>query len=409
MRVLPWVEAAFAASLALLAGLAVAALLPRAHPVLAVSLFSPELLARADLYRRVGYLAYALAAALPLVALFALAVVARGPAVASARLGRAWLAAGLYALALSLALSALGAPLAWFRGLDWPRRFGLSTRTTAGFWADFAKESLIGAAWTAVAVAVLFALASRMPRRFFIPAGALAAAGVAALSLAGPVVLDPLFYRFTPLPDSPLRAELLALAEAARVPVGQVLVADASRRTTSVNAYVAGWGPTRRLVLYDTLLARYDEDEVLLVAAHEIAHVRYRHVEKGLSLAAAGAALGVGALSFVLRRLAAEGSAPALPHPGAVPWVLLLATLASLLVMPIENGISRRFEAEADALSLRLAPHPEAAVRLEVDLARTNLADADPWPYVEWFLFDHPSQLERARAALAAAGSRPGR
>lgn len=412
MTALRWVEAAVLAALTLLLALAVAAALPRAPSALAASLFPADLLARADAYRRVGYMAYAAEAALPIAALAALALWPGAPAVAVGRRllalsgGRPWLAAGLYAAVVALGLGAAGAPLAWFRGLYWARRFGLSTQTSGAFWGDFAKGLAIATALEAVAVAVLFALAARSPARYWIPAALLAAAGIWLLTLFGPVVLDPLFYRFTPLPGSPLRTELVAMAERAGVEVGQVLVADASRRTTAANAYVTGSGPTRRIVLYDTLLARYDEDEVELVAAHEIAHVRYRHAQKGLALAMAGAAVGVWGLAFLLRALAAEGALPAPPHPGAVPWVLLLVALASLLVMPLQNGISRRFEAEADALSFRLAPQPEAAVRLEGDLARTNLADVDPSPYVEWLLFDHPSQLERMLAARRAAGSR---
>lgn len=393
---------------ALLLGLAAAGLWPHAPSPAARDTFPASFLARSAEFHRVTYPLYAVRQAIALAALAWLAFSGAGArwgdrALRAAR-GRAWLGAVIIALGVTVLLALLDLPFAWFRGFFWEHRFGLSTQTEAGWWADHAKGLAIGGAIEALALGALAALSGRFPRTWWAPAAVLCAFGIWLLTVAGPVVLDPLFFRFTPLPPSPLRAELLAMASRAGVPARDVLVADASRRTTAVNAYVAGSGPTRRLVLYDTLLAQYDRDQVELVVAHEIGHVQKRHIEKGLTIGMAAAALGVAGLFLLMRGLARTGVAPPLPHPGALPWALLVAAIASFLAMPVQNGLSRAFERQADAVSFRLAPHPQAAVALERNLGITNLADVDPEPYIEWLLFDHPSQVERVEAARRAAG-----
>ena len=132
------------------------------------------------------------------------------------------------------------------------------------------------------------AVTRRYPRRWWVPASAgsvLFGAGLAALA---PVVLDPMFNEFTPLPEGETRSDVLELARAAGVKVGEVYSVDASRRTTAANAYVAGLGPTKRVVLFDTLLDRYSRDEIRVVVAHELAHVRNRDVPAGRAVRRAG-------------------------------------------------------------------------------------------------------------------------
>ena len=124
----------------------------------------------------------------------------------------------------------------------------------------------------------------RYPRTWWLPAAAGSVAFGAVLAALAPVVLDPIFNDFTPLPEGETRADVLELARAAGVKVGEVYSVDASRRTTAANAYVTGLGPTKRVVLFDTLLDRYSRDEVRMVVAHELAHVRHRDVPRGVAL-----------------------------------------------------------------------------------------------------------------------------
>jgi STE24 endopeptidase len=229
---------------------------------------------------------------------------------------------------------------------------------------------------------------------------------VLALAVAGPVLIEPLFNRFTPLEAGPLRARLLDLAETMGVPVRDVLVADASRRTTRVNAYVSGLGRTRRVVVYDTLLAASGgpagpDDEVALVAAHELAHVRHRDVLWGTIGAAALAALSVLAAValFELDGVRAGLGIDGLGDPLAASGLLLLGAAGGLVVAPVASAISRWAEARADWVSLEVTRDPATAVAVERRLALENRADLRPNRLLLVMFASHPSTMARIAQA----------
>ena len=213
------------------------------------------------------------------------------------------------------------------------------------------------------------------------------------LSFVAPVVLEPLFNRFRPLADEALAAELRSLAERAGVPVRDVLVADASRRTAKVNAYVSGLGRTRRVVLFDTLLEAADRRAVRVVVAHELGHRRDRHPAKLTALAMAGAAAAVAAIWAALGTRVGS--------PATLPEVLLLVTGLELAGLPAGSALSRRWERDADRASLDLSEDPDAFARAHLELARRNLSDLAPPRLAYLLLFSHPTPPERL--ALGAA------
>jgi STE24 endopeptidase len=245
-------------------------------------------------------------------------------------------------------------------------------------------------------------------------------------------VVEPAFNRFEPLDDERLSASLVALAEREGVTVGDVLVADASRRTTTLNAYVSGLGPTKRVVLYDTLLDAAPDDEIELVVAHELAHAREKDVLRGTLLGAAGAALAVLliALAASWRPLTSRAglSGPLAPSRGwsaseaatapsgavlgraeAVPFVVALVALLGFVGGPVEALVSRHIEARADAVALEITEDPATFIRMQRTLAVTALSDPDPprWLHV-WFA-SHPTAPERiamARTWASAEGSK---
>jgi STE24 endopeptidase len=202
----------------------------------------------------------------------------------------------------------------------------------------------------------------------------------------------------------------MALAERDGVPVRDVLVADASRRTRAVNAYVSGFGPTRRIVVYDTLLTEATPDEVVGVVAHELGHAKDNDVLTGTLLGALGAAAGVIALYLLgswtgLLRLAGVGDAGgrALGDPRAIGLLLAVAAVAGLVSGPAQALVSRRIEARADAHAMVLTGDPGAFEAMQRRLATVNLSDPDPpsWEYL--LSASHPSTVERMAAARAYA------
>jgi STE24 endopeptidase len=211
-----------------------------------------------------------------------------------------------------------------------------------------------------------------------------------------PVVLDPMFNDFTPLPDGELRSDVLELAQAAGVEVGEVYEVDASRRTTGANAYVTGLGPTKRVVLFDTLVKRFTRDEVRVVVAHELSHVRHRDVIRGVAYAA----LIAPAAAFAVQRLSWAIS-PQRDTPAALPAVGLAAALVATPIGLIGNRLSRALERRADTYSLKLSDAPDAFVSFERAIALQNVADLSPPRWVAGLLATHPSTLERIGAAVA--------
>jgi STE24 endopeptidase len=227
-------------------------------------------------------------------------------------------------------------------------------------------------------------------------AGAVVGAG-ALVAFAGPVVLDPIFNRFEPLPDGPLRRDVLALADQAGVRVREVYVVDASRRTTAANAYVTGLGATKRVVLFDTLIEAFTHDETRLVVAHELAHVHYRDVPRALAFSALVAPAGALAAAGLTERLAAAEGAAVLPA---------LAIAASAVAVPAgiaANALSRRVENRADAYALRLTGAVEPFVSFERRIALRNLADPDPPRLLHVLFATHPSTVERIGIARTYA------
>lgn len=346
--------------------------------------FSQEERDRASRYHRPLYAA----AVLRLV--IVLAVFAAFTTVSLGALG--WLGDALvWPVVVLAAVGIATLPLDVWRGLVRERRFGLSTQTAGGWLSDRAKGEAIELALAAVVWAAAVALGRALPRWWPLPAAAALALFVLLMSFVAPVVLEPVFNRFRPLEDDRLASALRSLAERAGVPIRHVLVADASRRTTRTNAYVSGLGPTRRVVVWDTLLADADEAALGLIVAHELGHRRDRHVLKGTLLGMAGA------VALVLLLWAALGA----PQPNDFPKAALLFTGVELAALPLLSWLSRRWERAADRCSLELTGDRDAFVRAHVSLARKNLSDLDPPRLAYVMLFSHPTPPERIALARA--------
>ena len=347
--------------------------------------FSAAEVERAGRYHRPIYVSFAVGLALGLTTLALLA------AFADWRIGPWWLAAPLFA-AIAVALSTLARlPVTVWRGWVHEHRWGFSTQSWSGFAADIFKKLLVTSVFAAIPVLGVVGLSRAFPSWWPAVAAPAAAAGVLLVGLLAPVVLEPLFNRFTPLDDAALARDLLALAGRAGVPVREVLVADASRRTRKVNAYVSGIGATRRVVLYDTLLNDVSQPELEVVVAHELGHRRARHVMKWTALSMLGAVVA----TLVLWALLDDPQDPAI-----APQLLLITAVLELLALPFEAALSRRWERVADRFSLDVTRDREAFVAVHHDLALANLGDLKPPRLAYLLLFTHPTAPERI--ALAA-------
>ena len=350
--------------------------------------FSPEERARAGAYHRPLYLALLLDVAVGAGLLAALAWTSLGHWLFSPLTSLSPVAAAAaYAALVTAFSSVVRTPLALWRGWWRERKWGFSTQGVGGWLGDRAKGLAVSIVLGATAWAGAVALARALPGWWVVPAAAALALAVLLLSFVAPVVLEPLFNRFRPLDDETLAASLRRLSTRAGVPVREVLVADASRRTTKVNAYVSGIGRTRRVVVFDTLLEAADPGAVEVVVAHELGHRREGHVAKLTLLAMAGAVVAVVLLWVVL--------GTRITDPRTLPEALLVLLAFELAVLAPGAWLSRRFECAADRCSLDLTEQPAAFARAHLELARRNLSDLEPPRLAYLLLFSHPTAPER--------------
>jgi len=273
-------------------------------------------------------------------------------------------------------------------------RAGLATQSWGGWAGDVARSGALGAAFAGAGAVIVAALMRRYGEDWWKAAAAGSVAVAVVVTAAGPVLLDPIFNDFTPLPDGELRREVLSLAERAGVRVGEVFEVDASRRTSAANAYVNGLGASRRVVLYDTLLASFTPAEARSVVAHELAHVRYRDVPRLLAYLALVAPGGTRAVARLAERM--EGSSA----PG-LPALALAGGVVSGALGIVARQLSRAIERRADAFSLELTGEADAFVSFEQRITRQNLADPDPPRWLSALLGTHPPIVERIGIAAA--------
>jgi STE24 endopeptidase len=306
--------------------------------------------------------------------------------------------------ALSLVTSVAALPIGAIsrqRAVD----VGLITQSWGGWAFDLVRGFAIGALMAGAGAAVAVWLVRRLPRGWWLAGAAVIVAFGVAITTLQPVLLDPVFNDFEEVRAGQLRDDVLELAREADVDVGEVLVMDASRRTTAANAYVAGLGRTKRVVLYDNLVDNFTRDETRLVVAHELAHVHYRDVPNGLLWLALVAPAGMFAVAAMTRRWAPERDAR------VVPALALSLAIVVPVITTISNQLSRRVEARADSYALELTDAPEPFIGFERRIAVRNVSDPDPAAFRTWLLATHPPTIDRIGIGVAyQRGARaPGR
>ena len=368
--------------------------------------FGREVVAKEDAFHRAVYPPGLTAFALTLVVAAVLGLTPLGARLIGAVPGHWSVKAAFGGLAVSLVPTVLTLPLnAWRETVL--RRFGLSTQTWGSWTLDQLKAALVGAVLLVVVAVGLVGLARLAPRTWWAWGAAGGALLVVLASFVFPLVVEPLFNTFEPLPASPLRDRIVAVAERDGLPVDEILVADASRRTTALNAYVSGFGSTRRVVLYDTLVEQATPEEVELVVAHELGHVKNDDVVVQTLTGALAAAVAVCGLFLLLTsRYATSAGSDGPGDPRSLALVLFAIAAVSFLTSPVQCLVSRRVEARADVHSLEITGNHAAFVASERRLAVTNLADLDPHPVLYAFFYTHPTTLERIGIANAWASRR---
>jgi STE24 endopeptidase len=307
----------------------------------------------------------------------------------------------IYVLALTL-LHAIGdLTLAYYGGFLLERRYGLSQQLPGAWLTDQAKSLLLTLVLSSAAISLVYYTMRVAPGLWWLGSGLLFALLLAGLAKLAPVLLLPLFYSVKPLTRESLRLRLLRLAEKADARVLGAYEWGLGDKTRKANAALAGLGSTRRILVSDTMLADYSDEEIEVVLAHELAHHVHGDIWKGLAFESVLVLIGFYAASVVLTRFAGHFAVHDAADVAGLPLVLLTAGAVSLLTLPVAHAMSRAHERSADRFALELTRNPSAFVSAMRRLGAQNLAEEHPSKIVQWLFHSHPPIFERITAARA--------
>jgi STE24 endopeptidase len=311
----------------------------------------------------------------------------------------------LYVLMLMAIAKVIGTPLEFY-GFRLEHRYNLSNQKLGSWLWDELKGFLLGLVMATVVVEILYWLMRQTPQHWWIIAWAVFLGLMVLLAQIAPVVLFPIFYKFEPLENEELKRRLIVLSERAGTRVRGVYKWHLSEKSKKANAALTGLGATRRIILADTLLDNYSDDEIEAVLAHELGHHVHRHILKSIFVQAGITLVGFWLANEVLRFAVERRNMFETMHDFAnLPLLILVSTVLSFLLMPALNAYSRFNERQADRYCFQSVPSVEPFISSMNKLAEQNLSEKTPSRWVEWLLHSHPAIVRRVAAAEAWAKS----
>ena len=319
-------------------------------------------------------------------------------------MGRA-LVITLFAGVFGVGYAIVDLPFSYYGGFVLPHRFGLSNQRRRDWVSDQLKSGLIGGVLGLVLIQVMYVCLTIWPDTWWLSVGIVYLFFGVVLAAVAPVLIAPLFFKFTPLGEEhqALADRLMALAKNAGTSVRGVYRFDMSRRTKAANAALMGLGRSRRIVLGDTLLDEFTADEIETVLAHELAHQVHRDIPLGMVIQSVITLLGLWLASLALEWGIDAFGLDGVDDIAGLPWLALVVGAFGLVTMPLVNGWSRWRERMADRYAVQATGNPLAYASALVRLTDQNLGELEPPRWVEIFLYSHPPLGERIVTARSAA------
>jgi len=318
----------------------------------------------------------------------------------SRRRGRKWFfEIGLYFIAFTVIIFLVDLPLSYYQGFVRQHAYGLSNQTFEKWARDEVTGLMVSIVAGVLFIWVPFLMLSKSPRRWWLYTGILAIPFIVLVSLVQPVWIDPLFNKFGPMKDKALEADILNLADRAGIEGSRVFEVAKSEDTKAVNAYVAGFGGTKRIVLWDTILAKLNREQLLVVMGHEMGHYVLGHVWKSILSLSALIILALYAVhrtaGWLIARYRHRFGFTELADVASLPLIIVLFSIASLVVTPVALAMQRHFEHEADRFGLEITRDNYSAATAFVTLQQENLGVPRPGPLYIWWRASHPPLGER--------------
>jgi Zn-dependent protease with chaperone function len=321
--------------------------------------------------------------------------------------GSRWVQLLVVLVLFTVVMMALTFPLAWYSDFALEHQYGLSNQSFGAWLVDVVKDAMVGIALLGVVpiLALGYGAIRRFPRSWWLIFGLASLPLAVGVVLIQPLVIEPLFNRFTPLQDQGLERRILDLAQRAGIPGRNVYQVDKSRQTNTYNAYVNGFGVSQRIVLWDTTLKGMKDDEILYVVGHEMGHYALGHIWQGIVATALGSFAFFGAVAWIagaaMRRFGDAWGFHEPHDPASLPLLMTLITLVAFVSQPIVNGYSRRIETQADVFGLEVTRDNDAAARSFLKLGSQNRANPEPPAWVRLVFYSHPTMAERLHLALS--------
>jgi STE24 endopeptidase len=315
----------------------------------------------------------------------------------------------IFFLFLSYASSLLSVPFSLYNTFRIENKYGFNTMTPKIWLTDFIKSTLISSVLMIIVLVCGLWIVLESPHLWWLFVWGFFFIFSIFMMYISPYVIEPLFNKFTPLEGDGLEKKITAMMQRTGIRISRVFTIDASRRSHHTNAYFTGLGRTKRIVLYDTLMSRMEENEVLAVLAHEAGHWKKKHVLKMIMVFEALSLAG----AYVAFRVLKSGILAdifGLPGNAFLAELVILAFvfgIVSFPVTPLFSAISRRHEREADRFAVGLAPLPEALATSLIKLSKDNLSNLHPHPLYAAVYYSHPPIVERVRTIRELAAHSP--
>ncbi len=304
-----------------------------------------------------------------------------------------------YILLFFLLLEVINFPFAYYRGFIVEHHFELSNETFGKWLSDLLKGNLIGFLIAILLIPLAYWGIRKSPKLWWVWVSVGFVPVIIFFLVIGPAYLDPLYNKYEPLKDEALKTRILAMAEESGISGGRVFQVDKSKETEKINVYVTGMFGSKRIVMWDTILEKLNADEVSFVMAHEMGHYVLNHVWKFIGIFTVTLVVLLFIISrttgFFIRKFGEKMGFTELSDIASLPLLLLMFSLLMFLISPVLNGYSRITEHDSDVFGLNLAKNGTAAASAFVKLANENLNNPSPHPFIEFWLFSHPTIKDR--------------
>ena len=315
---------------------------------------------------------------------------------------REWLKPAVFAVPFILVGSLLTLPWSLYTGYFREHQYGMSNQSLGQWFSEAGIALGVGLVINAIFFAIIYAVIRKSPKRWWLWGAGAVGVLVAIMVMLAPIFIDPLFNKYTPMKEGPVRSEILRIAHEQKIPANDVYVVDASRQTKRISANVAGLGPTVRIALNDNLLNRSNIHGIKAVMGHEMGHYKLHHIVSLLAYVVLMAAAGLFILWWATPRiLAAYGERWGVRNVADPASAALLSIMLALLGIPggiLFNSIGRHHEGEADAFGLEAAREPDGFAMTAMQLSEYRKIEPAAWE--EMLFYDHPSGRTRVRMAM---------